>query len=59
MHPNAWNLDFLTAFLKSQFNVTYRTGQANSLMGEKGKTMLDWVYEDLGVGRAYVLELLR
>ena len=28
-------------------------------MREIGGTMLDWVYEDLGVGRAYVLELLR
>ena len=49
----------MTAFLKSPFNVTYRTGQANSLMREIGGTMLNWVYEDLGVGRAYVLELLR
>ena len=49
----------MTAFLKSQFNVTYRTGQASSLMGGIGGTMLDWVYEDLGVDRAYVLELLR
>ena len=49
----------MTEFLKSKFNVTYSTGQASSLMGELGGTMLDWVYEDLGVGRAYALELDR
>ena len=58
-HPDSWNLDFLTEFLKSKFNVTYSTGQASSLMGELGGTMLDWVYEDLGVDRAYALELDR
>ena len=49
----------MTEFLKSKFNVTYSTGQASSLMGELGGTMLDWVYEDLGVDRAYALELDR
>lgn len=56
-HPDSWNLDFLTEFLKSRFNVIYTTGQASSLLGKVGGTMLDWVYEDLGVGRAYALEL--
>ena len=58
-HHDGWNLDFLTEFLRSKFNVTYSTGQASSLLGEMGGTMLDWVYEDLGVGRAYALELVR
>ena len=50
----------MTEFLKSKFNVNYTTGQASSLgLGEVGGTMLDWVYEDLGVGRAYALELVR
>merc|ERR1719222_1273677 len=56
---DGWNLDFLTEFLKSKFNVNYTSGQASSLgLGEVGGTMLDWVYEDLGVGRAYALELV-
>ena len=54
-----WNLDFLTEFLKRKFNVTYSTGQASSLLGEMGGCILDWVYEDLGVVRAYGLELVR
>ena len=58
-HPDAWNLDFLTEFLKSKFNVKYSTGQASSLLGEVGGTMLDWVYEELRVDRAYALELVR
>ena len=58
-HHAGWNLDFLTDFLKSKFNVTYSTGQVSSLLGKVGGTMLDWVYEDLGVARAYALELLR
>ena len=49
----------MTEFLKRKFNVTYSTGQISSIMGEVGGTMLDWVYEDLGVGRAYALELDR
>ena len=57
--PDAWNLDFLTEFLKSKFNVKYSTGQASSLLGEVGGTMLDWVYEELRVDRAYALELVR
>jgi len=57
-HHAGWNLDFLTDFLKSKFNVTYSTDQASSLLGKVGGTMLDWVYEDLGVARAYALELL-
>ena len=49
----------MTDYLKSKFNVTYSTDQASSLLGKVGGTMLDWVYEDLRVGRAYALELLR
>ena len=49
----------MTEFLKSKFNVTYSTGQASSVLGEVGGTMLDWVYEDLGADRAYALELVR
>ena len=49
----------MTSFLKSNFNVAYESGPANSLIDEFGGTMLDWVYEDLGVDRAYALELVR
>ena len=58
-HPDAWNLDFLTEFLKSKFNTTYSTGPASSLLGKVGGTMLDWVYQEVGVNRAYALELAR
>jgi len=55
--PNAWNLDFLTKFLKEKFDATYMTGALSSILGEFGGTMLDWVNQDLGVQRAYALEL--
>ena len=59
IQPDAWNLDFLTKFLKDKFNVTYMTGALSSILGEFGGTMLDWVNQDLGVQRAYALELAR
>merc|ERR1712013_499007 len=52
IQPDAWNLDFLTKFLKNKFNVTYVTGALSSILGEFGGTMLDWVNQDLRVQRA-------
>ena len=49
----------MTKFLKEKFDATYMTGALSSILGEFGGTMLDWVNQDLGVQRAYALELAR
>ena len=57
--PEAWHLDFLTAFLQETYGVTYTSGRASDVMGLIGGSMLDWLHEDLGVQRAYAVELTR
>ena len=49
----------MTKFLKEKFDAIYMTGALSSILGEFGGTMLDWVNQDLGVQRAYALELAR
>ena len=59
-HKDAWNIKFVTDFLEHNFDVSYKSGETSSVYWEMvGGTMADWVYEDLGVVRTYILELIR
>jgi len=58
-HKDAWNIKFVTDFLEHNFDVSYKSGETSSVYWEMvGGTMADWVYEDLGVVRTYILELI-
>jgi len=58
-HKDAWNIKFVADFLERSFNVSYKSGEASIVYWEMvGGTMVDWVYEGLGVVRTYILELI-
>ena len=59
-HKDAWNIKFVTDFLEHNFDVSYKSGETSKVYWEMvGGTMVDWVYEGLGVVRTYILELIR
>jgi len=52
-----WDLTFLAAMIARQFGTQYRHGSSAQVLYRAGGTMVDWVYEGLGVVRSYNHEL--
>lgn len=52
-----WDLEFLAKKIFNKFGTSYRYGSSSGVMYRAGGTMIDWVYEGLGVLRSYNHEL--
>ena len=52
-----WDLEFLSDKIVKEFGTQYLYGSSASVMYRAGGTMIDWVFEDLGVIRSYNHEL--
>jgi len=52
-----WDLKYLAEKLEKEFGTEYLYGSSANVMYLSGGTMIDWVYEELGVVRSYNHEL--
>ena len=52
-----WDLEYLAKKIFTKFGTSYRYGSSSGVMYRAGGTMIDWVYEGLGVVRSYNHEL--